>query len=216
MFIKTVNTEEPIQDDSIVEMAYDSSQPPGWRWVPLRVRMDKTERYARRFQTKNILRTLNSEATAQSVWNSIHDPVTDSMIRTGNEEAAASKAVEVDTGAKPYFERKSDINDINKVVGLREFHNRWIKETVLLKPTLRGGGKAVVDLATGKGADLQKWIRAGASFCLGVDITPDNINNTQDGAYRRLVNVQTTQGAQNVPPVVFAVADATKTLVNVL
>jgi hypothetical protein len=43
-YVLTGKSKEPIQDKNIVEMAYDPSQPPGWRWQPLRVRMDKTER----------------------------------------------------------------------------------------------------------------------------------------------------------------------------
>ena len=45
---KYVETEtgEPIANKSIVEMRYDPTKLPGRRWIPMRIRHDKTERYA--------------------------------------------------------------------------------------------------------------------------------------------------------------------------
>jgi hypothetical protein len=63
----------PIRDTSIVEMRYDPARPQGWRWIPIRVRADKMERYTR----GKIEGTLNSLMTANGVWESIHDPITE-------------------------------------------------------------------------------------------------------------------------------------------
>lgn len=84
-------TGDPISDLTIVEMKYEPHNPPGWRWVPMRVRWDKTELYARREMS------MNNEVVANDVWSSIHDPITVSMIRTGGltedaDEAAATAA----------------------------------------------------------------------------------------------------------------------------
>jgi hypothetical protein len=46
-YASTEDSKEPIQDRSIVEMRYDPSREPGWRWVPTRIRHDKTERLIR-------------------------------------------------------------------------------------------------------------------------------------------------------------------------
>ena len=207
IFVKTKGSEEPINDESIVEMAYDPTQAPGWRWKPLRVRMDKTER----FQRGILSRTLNGDATAESVWNSIHDPITEEMIRSGKLDVVSLRG---EPAAKPYFERKGQIENIDKVSGSREFHNRYIKEKVLLRVGLQGGGRSVLDLSVGKGADLQKWIRAGAAFCFGVDLNADCITNTNDGAYRRLVNVQNRGGRGGVPPSIFCIGDSTKPIIT--
>jgi len=70
---------EVIHTNTIVEMAYDmeSKEPEAWRWIPLRIRHDKTERY-RAGQKGSIM---NAEHVAISNWDSIHNPVTEDMIR---------------------------------------------------------------------------------------------------------------------------------------
>jgi len=75
---------EVIHTNTIVEMAYDmeSKEPEAWRWIPLRIRHDKTERY----RAKQRGSTMNAEKVAISNWNSIHDPVTEDMLR-GTESA---------------------------------------------------------------------------------------------------------------------------------
>jgi hypothetical protein len=85
-YAMTESTKEPIPNRSIVEMRYDSTREAGWRWIPYRIRHDKTERLVRatilaRETGKNIKyrSMMNDEKVANSVWKSIHDPITDSM-----------------------------------------------------------------------------------------------------------------------------------------
>ncbi len=211
-FIMTEGTGEPIRDRSIVEMAYDPSREPGWRWYPLRVRHDKTERLQRGI----LARTLNGEAVAESVWNSIHDPITQSMIRSGAEEPTeeevaaiqASRAGMEDVGKK-YYERKAPEQDLLIVRGLRDFHNRYIKEDVLLRSVLRGGGKRLIDIGCGKAGDLQKWRRGNVGFVLGIDPAGENIRNPKDGAYARYLQTM-KRGA--IAPMVFVIGDASQRL----
>jgi predicted NAD-dependent protein-ADP-ribosyltransferase YbiA (DUF1768 family) len=214
-YIITEDSEEPIQTKSIVEMSYDPSESPGWRWKPLRVRMDKTER----LQKGILTRTLNSDKTAEGVWNSIHEPITTSMIRSGADEptdaelSALSKETEGREGvARRYYDRKAPSQDIGKVRGLRDFHNKYIKETILFAAGLHGGGKTLLDLAVGKAADLQKWRRAKVGFVLGVDNAGNNITDPSDGAYSRYLN--TRSNAKDLPPMIFAIADSSKLLAD--
>jgi hypothetical protein len=83
----TCENGDPIENKSIVEIRYEPGNPPGWRWVPMRVRYDKTERY----QKGIIGRTLNKDEAAEGVWNSIHDPITPHMIRTGSDQPSAKE-----------------------------------------------------------------------------------------------------------------------------
>jgi hypothetical protein len=88
-YVSTEDSKEPIQDRSIVEMRYDPSREPGWRWVPTRIRHDKTERLIKASLKKGQIKysgMMNDEGVANDVWDSIHNPVTESMIRSGNEE----------------------------------------------------------------------------------------------------------------------------------
>lgn len=227
-FVKAERTGEPIRDKSIVEMRYDANRPAGWRWVPIRVRTDKTERLM-----KGILaRTLNSEKTAEGVWNSIHEPVTDHMIRTGDEQpseeeqktlAAGSASKEFQT---KYWERKASAADLLKVRGLRDFHNKYIKEELLYgtlfdfnKDPTGEARKTIVDLAVGRAADINRWRRGGAGFVFGIDIVAANILDPKDGAYRRLLNVMIERqesGGKALPvrPTFFTIGDASKRIVT--
>ena len=212
--ITTEHGKEPLQDRTIVEMRYDPLQSPGWRWIPIRIRHDKTERLLR----GQVGRTLNSEKVANTVWNSIHDPITESMIRTGAEDPTKEELDAMmspdSTVAKMYYMRKAPKQDIQLVSGLRKFHNQWVKEDVLYRVALDGGNKTVIDLACGKGGDLQKWQRKKARFVLGVDTAGDNIVGAIDGAYSRYLGTIIEEGKANVPEMVFVIGDSSKLLIN--
>ena len=135
----------------------------------MRIRYDKTER----FQRGELGRTLNKDEAAEGVWNSIHEPVTDHMIRTGAEQPSAEELEEIGGAvaqlasgeiSKVYYDRKSEKKDLMIVKGLREFHRRYVKEKILWGRGLRGGGKTLVDLACGQGGDLWSWVNLNASF----------------------------------------------------
>ena len=211
-YIRSERNGEVIRDKSILEMAYDPARSPGWRWYPLRVRTDKTERLVKGFQ-----RTLNDENTAESVWNSIHDPVTRSMITTGNDEPTADeisallKTIGERAGiSKTYYGKKAPRQDTIRVRGLRDFHNLYIKNKVLYDPVLKPGGKTVLDLAVGKAGDLSRWLHGKVSFVLGIDYSGENILDPGNGAYSRLLGEM--QKSSSVPPIFFAIGDSSKNL----
>ena len=211
---------DPIENKSIVEMRYEPGNEPGWRWIPMRVRYDKTERY----QKGIIGRTLNKDEAAEGVWNSIHDPITQFMITTGSDQPSAKELSEmsgavagVATGnvSKVYYDRKGPKEDILMVRGLRDFHRRYIKEELLLGRGLRGGGKTFVDLACGQGGDLWSWIRYNVEFVYGTDIAGNGIRDPQDGAYRRYINaVMKNGGYDKVPKMVFTIGSSAKNLAS--
>lgn len=221
-YVITDDTKEPIQDRSIVEMRFDMSREPGWRWVPVRIRHDKTERLQRAAQKPgptNYSRTLNSEAVANDVWNSIHNPVTESMIRTGAEEPSEEEARtlirlgESDVGKK-YYERKAPKENIAIVRGLLDFHNKYIKNDVLLKKAMSGGNKNVLDLACGKGGDLFKWIFNKARYVVGIDTAGDNITDASNGAYARYLEAISEFGYNRVPKMAFVIGNSARNIVN--
>jgi predicted NAD-dependent protein-ADP-ribosyltransferase YbiA (DUF1768 family) len=217
-YIMTEHTDEPIQDKTIVEMAYDPAQPPGWRWRPLRVRMDKTER----LQRGTLGRTLNSEGVAEDAWNSIHDPVTESMIKTGADTPTAEELVLIrggaaakETIARRYFDREEPVIDEALVDGMKKFHGRWIRGEILYRVGLSGEGKVLMDVACGVAGDLHNWLRADVRFVLGIDYAAKNIMDSKDSAYTRYMGIAVERGGlDNVPPMVFAIADSTKPLVD--
>lgn len=214
-YVTTEDTAEPIPNRCIVECRYDPAAAPGWRWVPMRIRHDKTERLLR----GEVLRTMNGERTAMSVWKSIYDPVTLSMIMTGSdtpatdELAVVEKAIDPDI-ARKYYERKAPKEDLSIVQGLREFHNLWVKDTILYKTILRGGGKKLLDMACGKGGDMRRWADNRVLFVLGVDVAGDNIRGTHDGAYKRYMDNLVRFGRERYPQMLFVIGDSSKRLDN--
>lgn len=224
-YAMTESTKEPIPNRSIVEMRYDSTREPGWRWIPYRIRHDKTERLIRatilaRETGKNIKykSMMNDEKVANSVWKSIHDPITVSMIRTGNEEPsdeelAALLRVRDTEISKKYYERKAPRESIALVKGLQSFHNQMIKNEILIRHALSGGNQNLLDFACGKAGDLRKW-NGRAKYVVGIDTAGENITNPSDGAYKRYMELIQEYGRDQVPKMAFIIGDSSKPIVN--
>jgi hypothetical protein len=229
-YVLTERSQEPIRDQSIVECRYDSTQPPGWKWIPIRVRVDKIERLQKAMQKVKVQgyekrgesvynKTLNSEKVANDVWNSIYQPVTDLMIRTGAEEPGENEIRAMIEGAdaitKKYFDRKAPSRDTKKVEGLRDFHKQWIKETLLYGSFFKGPpGKTLIDVAVGEANDLQRWRRGNAGFVLGIDAAGENILNSESGAYARYLSTIQRHGKENVPTCVFVIGESQRYLID--
>ena len=163
---------EEIEDNSIIEFSYDINKSEFWRWTPLRVRYDKTSEL--RNGEKNYG---NAYHVANSNWQSIHKPVTENIIMTG-------KNIIVDNNDDDVYYNK--VSNKTNTRALRDFHNLYVKNTLLNK--IISPGNTLIDYACGKGGDLPKWINAKLSFVLGIDLSKDNIENRLDGACARYLN----------------------------
>ena len=198
--VRCVADGQPITNNTIVEMSYNQTAAPGWRWIPQRIRWDKTEAYRRGV----VGGSLNAEKVADSVWASIHDPITEEMIAGGVEVPAASSEVPAVVGVEKSYVNKVDQKNEFKVKSLRIFHN-YIKGTLLLGKTLQAGG-ALLDMGCGKLGDLHKWAShlgpaAKGGWVLGVELAEDSLINPRDGAYRRYLNKKIEY--EDVAPMVF-------------
>ena len=166
---------EVFEDNTIVEFYYDMEREPGWRWVPLRIRHDKT--FALRSLTSK--KYGNSYHVANDVWKSIHYPVTEEMIRTG------TNIPENNTNDDVYYNKsKNDEQSLTR--GLRDFHNLYVKMKLIRGVSNRGD--TLVDYAVGKAGDISKWKYSSLKFVLGIDVSKDNIYNQRDGACARYLN----------------------------
>jgi hypothetical protein len=203
---RATRTGDILQNNMIVEMAYHPERAPGWRWEPVRVRFDKTERFAAG-QKRG---TMNADWVASSIWSSLHNPVTEEMIRSGTVIACLAPSAIV--APSTYYNRRAPARDMMKVQCLRNFHNDVVKRDILLRKTVRPGA-ALCDLAMGKAGDLHKWISTGVGRVFGCDIAAANLNDPEDGAYRRLLDKMVSMGGRDrVPPMTFVQADASKRL----
>jgi len=173
------------EDNTIVEFSYNPEAEPGWRWVPLRVRYDKTAEL--RQGGKNYGNAYN---VANSNWKSIHNPITEEMITTG------TKIPDTIGDENVYYNRTTAST---KTRALRDFHNLYVKS--LLITSVSKKGDTLIDYACGKGGDFSKWIKANLSFVFGVDVHADNLENRIDGACARFLNFKKT--FQHVPYALF-------------
>jgi len=179
---------EVFDDNTIVEFRYEVTNDAKWRWIPLRVRYDKTT------ELRTTLNNFgNSYQTANSNWRSIHYPITADMIKTGANLPIADDGVYYNT-----------MTDDKTTIALCNFHNLYVKKMLITKTSRPGD--TLIDVACGKGGDIYKWIDARLSFVFGVDLSPDNIENRIDGACSRYLNTKKT--TRTMPSALFVVGDS--------
>jgi len=165
------------EENMVVEFRYDAARKGAWRWIPLRVRYDKTA------QTSSLVGGFrkkkpsfgNDFTTANNNWYSIHNPITESMLSTGNNIPEPESV-----GEDVYYNRKSTESTTR---GLRDFHNLYVKMRLINGTANRKD--SLIDFAVGKAGDLSKWRAAKLGFVFGVDVSRDNIMNRIDGACAR-------------------------------
>lgn len=208
---------EQIISDTVVEMRYNPAAAAGWRWEPLRIRHDKTERYhiskALRRQEGSVM---NAVDVAMSVWKTLHAPVSvdDVLTARGLDEAAV----------QAYFSAETSDEMRGTTAPLRKFHNQFIKDALLLQTVaIRSAdgkrGPAVWDIGSGTGQDIHKYNRNGYEFALMTDATEDNIKNPYRGAsWLALQKLRERERAGEAPQkktdIIFAWADGANSLEN--
>ena len=169
--IFTENNEE-IEDNTIVEFKYVHTHKEKWKWVPIKVRNDKT--YELRLGKKNFG---NAYHVANSNWQSIFNPVTEEILKTGQ------NIPEIYQDSDVYYNTS---NSSNETKSMRDFHNLYIKNK--LYKLVCKSGDLLIDYACGKGGDIPKWLNCNLQFILGIDISKDNIENKLDGVCARYLN----------------------------
>ena len=174
---------EVFYNNTIVEFSYDLSRKEGWRWVPLRVRYDKT---AQLLQFGNNFG--NAYHVANSNWQSIHKPITEEIITTGQgipETVLDGNVYYNDRCADTRQDRKSSL-----FCCLRDFHNLYVKKKLIVGVSHKNYKDTLIDYACGKAGDISKWIDARLDFVFGIDISKDNLENRLNGACARYLNAR--------------------------
>lgn len=181
---------ETFTDETIVEFKRDMDREGLFKWVPLRVRYDKT------FELKQGLKNYgNAYNVANDVWYSIHNPISEEMICTGN------NIPEVVSDEDVYYSQETKTTDTK---ALRDFHNLYVKKLLIQNVSKRGN--TLIDFACGKGGDFPKWIGANLSFVFGIDISKDNLENRFNGACARFLNFR--KEYKNMPYALFVNGDS--------
>ena len=187
---------EVIEDNTIVECRYDISKPKGWRWIPLRIRYDKSAEYRSGFKSYG-----NAYHVAQNNWFSIHNPISLSMITTGND---IPEVYDEDI----YYNESPDEKGEKKAKGLRDFHNLVVKNRLIY--SISKPGDILIDYAVGRGGDLPKWNSAKLAFVFGIDYSKDNILNPMSGVCSRYLNYK--QKFVGLPTALFVHGNSNKNI----
>jgi len=179
--------DEVFEDNTIVEFRYDLSKEDGWRWIPLRVRYDKTAKMRRGEKEYG-----NAYKVCNENWKSIHPSgrIEEDMLRTGLgiPSVSISEDKYYNTPAGKF-----------KTEGMKDFHNLYVKKRLITGTTKQGD--TLVDFACGKAGDLPKWISSKLSFVFGIDISKDNLENRLDGACARFLKMKKSN--KNIPYALF-------------
>jgi hypothetical protein len=124
----------------------------------------------------------NAYHVANNNWQSIHNPISEEMLTTG--ENIPTDFVGDSNDNEVYYIRSNETN----TRGLRDFHNLYVKKNLISAVSHRND--TLIDYAVGKAGDLSKWVSAKLSFVFGVDISKDNIHNQVDGACTRFLKAR--------------------------
>jgi hypothetical protein len=187
---------EVFGDDTIVEFSYDFTREGLWRWVPLRVRYDKTSEYRNGGTNYG-----NAFHVANSNWRSIHNPITPEMISSG------ANIPEEIVNDDVYY---NVITKSNITRGLRDFHNLFIKNKIIRSVSKKGD--TLIDFACGKAGDFPKWISSHLSFVFGIDVAKDNLENRTDGACSRFLNYR--KKFKNMPYALFVNGNSSQNIAS--
>jgi SAM-dependent methyltransferase len=167
---------DAVADRTVVEFSWNTES---GTWVPLRVRYDK-DGFPNKFET------------AISVWRSIAFPIELENIADPRTVGAAGPGSKDDV----YFDDVA-AGDGAATEPMRRFHGNWIKGKLLFEKAAaflkRSGQKELrmLELAVGRGGDMNSWIANGYTAVVGVDLYEDNLVGQQkSGAYSRLLKAR--------------------------
>ena len=179
-----------IDDNTLVECRYDTDTN---RWMIMRTRYDKTYDY--RVNKKPMFG--NAVRTAESVWTSIHIPVTEEMVRG---------TVPIDDSLEDEVYYREEDNRRTRILGpVYKFHNT-VKDSLYKQWTKEDD--TLLELAVGRLGDFNKWKSAKLAKVVGVDLSSQNLQM----ACRRVLKDRMQYPMDNRPYMLFIKGDMTEAL----
>ena len=181
-----------IMEGMIIEMRYSpETEKDGIRWIPLRVRDDKTIPQA--------------AWVANNIWNTIMNPVTHDMITGSVVHKKIQEQIKEEYKEKEYYVVPSISRDTESMNPLRDAHN-YIKNRLITDmlsinvnhPLL------IMDTSIGRGGDIRKYLssKQKIGFIVGLDIS----SNIHESCWRYY------QMKQSKPPALMIQYDTSKNI----
>lgn len=200
---------EDVVDSTIVEFTFDMNAgedvPRSFRWIPLRPRPDKTQRYLS--SGGQISGAANDIASALSVWTSILTPVTEDVM-CGRASLIGPDPGSQEDGPSAYYLSKLRPGD-GGMASMRDFHN-WVKSTDLLMRLKGNLTRSLFDIGCGRAGDLHTWIKMGLARILGVDLYRAGIVDPDNGANVRIMEMRKRNIGKGFPRIVLLPMDASR------
>jgi SAM-dependent methyltransferase len=202
-----------INDKTIVEFYYnnDNNVDDRFKWVPIRTRYDKTQQmilYRKEFG--------NYITVAEKVFRSMTNPILitdfDDLAKGGtNYDTKLNQLkskINYELIASTIKENKYFQNVEKLVKIMTSFHN-YIKSVLIYTHSNKNytGGKpqSVLEIAFGRGGDINRYFYVQVDFLVGTDIDYDNLISSTNGAKSRYEFLKRTK--PNVPRMFFVQAD---------
>jgi SAM-dependent methyltransferase len=181
-----------IEDNTVVEFAYDKNLPDNFRWIPLRTRMDKTDmviKYKKKYG--------NAEWVGNKTWFSIMDGIEISDIELLSnldtyekhskylKSKITAKSIEQMRQENKYYQEK---NELAKPLG--QFHNFIKSNLIYTYCSLMYNKKKmdVLDVGCGVGGDINKFYHSRVGSYIGIDIDYANLFSAGNSATSRYNN----------------------------
>lgn len=181
-----------LTDKTVIEFYYDMDndlQKP-FRWIPMNTRFDKTES-VQKFKS----RYGNASRTANSVWESITNPVLMSDFATLSDDTQYNNyfkkmqeridfnLLNLEKKQNIYYQKKSDL-----AKDMAQFNN-WVKSNIMYTycaaKSYDGIQLKILDFGCGRGGDIQKWYYCEVELYTGFDPDLEGLTNATDGAITR-------------------------------
>ena len=152
-------------DGDIIECLYNNKSTGHLdKWIPTRVR--------------DVL-SPNDFTTANNVWKTFNYPISHNDITTGDLVKGKEEI---------YYYNINNRKQLNTKY-INQFHN-YIKKNLIAGVSNKGD--ILLDMSCGKLGDLHHWINADLSMCVGMDLNRDNLENIDNGACVRVLNLTNT------------------------
>ena len=189
---------DTFKNRDVVEFVYDRYRRPGFEWVPIRVRHDKSQP--------------NRSDTAEQVWQSMHE--SDGRVSDGSFfsnlldkefDEALKSSYQMGVSQAYYLKETPKERRASSIRPLRNFHNA-IKRYLFLgvsnylrsayddekdSPDEQGLLLKCLELGCGRGGEFDKYREAGISVIVGVDIDKEGLTEMArrfDAAQNSILN----------------------------
>ena len=179
-------------NNKVIELSYDNNE-----WVFLKVRHDRVNDLNRKTYYGNNFKV------AEQMWMNYKNPLTLDIVcsafntanntanNTGNKLNIISNSISI---SNSYFKKES-----TEYVAMRKFNNYVKKEIIssITQPRYTEIYQWVIELASGKGQDLQKYIDCGFQKILMTDIDIDALSEIINRKHKYISNINSNNVHRN-------------------